>query len=250
MEWQDQGILVATRRHGEGSAIIEVFTAKHGRQAGVVRGGGSRKTLPLLQPGAQIEATWKARLPEHLGTFTVKHDFSRIGGLLQSRARLGAFNAWLSLVLGFLPEREVFEGLYSTGIAHLSRLVDGGEWRASHAIWELDLLTALGYGLDLTRCVVTGKTDDLSYVSPKSGCAVSTEAAQGWEDKLLKLPAFILDRDIGEISDASFYHALRLTGHFLEARALPDRPGQTKIPEARARMLSGIRKNLRLNSIE
>ena len=72
MEWRDQGVLLAVRRHGESAAIIEVFTAAHGRHAGVVRGGGSRKAAPILQPGAQLDLTWRARLDEHLGAFAVE----------------------------------------------------------------------------------------------------------------------------------------------------------------------------------
>ena len=77
MEWRDQGILLSARRHGETSAIIEVFTPERGRHAGIVRGGTSRKIAPILQPGAQLDIAWRARLEDHIGAFIVEPVRSR-----------------------------------------------------------------------------------------------------------------------------------------------------------------------------
>ena len=113
MEWRDQGILLSERRHGETAAIIEIFTEAHGRHAGVVRGGASRKIAPILQPGAQLDLTWRARLEDHIGTFTVEPVRSRAVAAMSSRLALAGLNAVTSLIGFALPEREPHPALYS-----------------------------------------------------------------------------------------------------------------------------------------
>ncbi len=231
MEWRDQGALLAVRRHGESSAIIEVFTARHGRHAGVVRGGGSRKAAPVLQPGAQLDLTWRARLDEHLGTFTVEPLRLRTG-LLSDRRALAGLNAICALLCHALPEREAHPALYPATIALLDALEADG-WPIDYLRWELLLLEELGFGLDLGRCAVTGQSDDLAYVSPRTGRAVSRAAAGDLAPRLLPLPACLA----GEGDDmAGLAEGLRVTGHFLE-RELAGARGGRGLPLARSRLL-------------
>ena len=231
MEWRDQGALLAVRRHGESAAIIEVFTALHGRHAGVVRGGASRKAAPVLQPGAQLDLTWRARLDEHLGVFTAEPLRSRAGVMADRRA-LAGLNGICALLSHALPEREAHPALYPVTIALLDAL-EGGDWALSYLRWELLLLEELGFGLDLGRCAVTGGSDDLAYVSPRTGRAISRAAAGDWAARLLPLPACLA----GGAADASgLADGLRLTGHFL-TRELASAPGARPLPEARARLI-------------
>lgn len=232
MDWRDEGALLAVRRHGESAAIIEVFTAAHGRHAGVVRGGASRKVAPLLQPGAQLDLAWHARLEDHIGTFTVEPLRSR-AGLLADPLALAALNAVCALLHAALPEREPHPGLYAATIGLLDRLGDGPGWPAAYPRWELTLLEDLGYGLDLSACAVTGLRDDLAYVSPRTGRAVAREAAGAWADRLLPLPACLLGQ--GPAGPGDIAAALATTGHFLEHRLFPDL-GARPMPEARRRL--------------
>jgi len=235
MDWQDEGLLLSVRRHGETSAIIEVLTADHGRHAGLVHGGGGRKLAAVLQPGAQLDLAWRARLEDHLGTYRVEPVRSRAAGIMADPVRLAALNALAAMTLTTLPEREPIGALYAKTVALADALADGApDWPGRYASWELALLTALGFGLDLERCAATGTRDELIYVSPRTGRAVSRQAGGPWADKLLPLPGFLARP--GQITMGAVREALRLTGHFLEQWVLPAL-GQEALPEARARLI-------------
>lgn len=239
MDWSDTGILLTLRRHGESAAIIEVFTAQHGRHAGVVQGGASRKFAPFLQPGAQLALTWRARLEDHIGTFSVEPMKSRAAGLMSDAARLSGFGALSSLLMLCLPEREAHEALYQTTIALADRLSDAEDWVEAYIAWEVQLLQEVGFGLDLNQCAVTGNTEDLAYVSPRSGRAVSRAAAGKWADKLLPLPPLLRGKQVETYQDIS--QAFETTGYFLQHRVFPAL-GHQNLPEARARLLSALRR--------
>ncbi len=234
MEWRDEGVLLAVRGHGESAAIIEIFTAEHGRHAGVVRGGGSRRVAPVLQTGAQLAVSWRARLENHLGAFTVEPLKGRAGALLADRLALAGLNATAALLAFALPEREPHPALYAASVALFDALGETADWPLAYLRWELQLLEELGYGLDLSSCAVTGSPDDLVYVSPKSGRAVSRKGAGAWADRLLPLPPALLGQ--GPVEAAELIAGLRLTGFFLEHRLaaeLSHRP----LPEARRRLV-------------
>ncbi len=234
MEWRDQGILLAVRRHGETSAIIEMFTPNQGRHAGVVRGGTSRKIAPILQPGAQLDVSWRARLEDHIGTFSVEPVRSRAAIAMGNRLALAGLNAVTGLLSFCLPEREAYPSLYGRSEALLDLLGQDELWPLAYLQWELALLEEMGYALDLSQCAVTGKTDSLIYVSPKTGRAVSADGAGDWADRLLPLPPVLLGQ--GDAPNHEIADAFRTTGHFLSdhlAKNLGDRP----LPEGRARFV-------------
>jgi DNA repair protein RecO (recombination protein O) len=233
MEWRDEGVLLSMRLHGETSAIIEVFTAAHGRHAGVVRGGASRRMAAMLQPGTQLQTTWSARLDEHLGTFLVEPVQSR-ASILSDRLALAGLNAICALLHLALAERDPHPALWLKTIALLDALTAQADWPAEYLRWELGLLEALGYGLDLTTCAVTGSREDLAFVSPRTGRAVSRQAAGEWQARLLPLPPLLLGQ--GPAMGAELAQGLALTGHFLNKglqAVLFDRP----LPQARARLI-------------
>jgi DNA repair protein RecO (recombination protein O) len=234
MEWQDQGLLLSVRKHGESSAIIEVLTQSHGRHAGLVRGGGGRKLSALLQAGTQLSLTWRARLEDQLGSFNVELISSRSSMLLSHRKILFAFNALAAVLSRYLPEREPNGPLYLGCMDLLDRMKLDQYWEHRFCRFELDLLDSIGYGIDLSECAVTAQTSDLLYVSPKSGRAVSKSAAKGYEARLLAYPAFLQLPSYSAISDAEFASALRLTGYFFAKRVPVTPPG---LPAARQRLL-------------
>ena len=239
MDWRDQGALLSVRKHGETSVIIDVFTSEHGRHAGVVRGGVSRKIAPILQPGAQLDVTWRARLEEHIGSYTVEPLRSR-ALVLSDRTALAGLNAITALLAYALPEREPHPVLYDRTQSMLDLLGVNEAWPTAYLKWELALLEELGFGLDLSECAVTGARDDLAYVSPKTGRAVSAEGAGEWVDRLLPLPPELLG--VGDGSLSNVLDGLVTTGHFLThgiAHALGDKP----LPEARARLLDRLKRD-------
>jgi DNA repair protein RecO (recombination protein O) len=237
IEWRDEGAVLSVRQHGETSAIVEVFTAVHGRHAGVVRGGVSRRLAPLLQPGAQIEVVWKARLDEHLGSFTVEPLRSRAAMVMADRLALAGLNAVVALLGMVLPEREAHPGIYARSVALLDLLDRTDLWPLAYLHWEVALLDEMGFALDLTRCAVTGATEGLVYVSPRSGRAVSAAGAGEWADRLLPLPPVL--RGAGVASDAEISRALSTTGHFIEHRLVRG-AGDRPLPAARQRLLDAL----------
>ncbi len=234
MDWNDEGILLTVRPHGESSAIIETLTRDHGRHAGLVRGAKGTKLAPVLQPGSQLALEWRARLTEHLGHFRIEPVRSRAAAIMADRSALAALNAIGALLVTLLPEREPNRSVYHRTVELADALAAGTwDWPARYAHWELALLAALGFGLDLSACGATGVTEDLVFVSPRTGRAVCREAGGAWADKMLPLPAFLIGR--GAVSIGAVREALRLTGFFLEHRACPAL-GRDALPEARARL--------------
>lgn len=232
MDWRDEGVLLSMRPHGESAAIIEVLTALHGRHAGVVRGGASRKMAASLQPGTGLQLEWRARLDDHIGTFTVEPLRSR-AHLLSDRLALAGLMSVCALLRTALPEREPHPVLWSATIALMDGLGAEG-WTTTYLRWELLLLEELGFGLDLTICAVTGATEGLAYVSPKTGRAVTVAGAGDWADRLLPMPKGLTAS--ASLTPEDVAQGLRLTGFFLDRGLRPvlhERP----LPEARARLV-------------
>ena len=235
MDWRDEGILLAVRPHGETSAIIETLSRGHGRHAGLVRGARGAKLSPVLQPGTQLAIEWRARLAEHLGNFRVEPVRSRAASIMADRTALAALNAIGALLVALLPEREPVPEVYERTVLLADALADAAwDWPALYAKWEIGLLTALGFGLDLTTCGASGVTEDLTYVSPRTGRAVSRDAGGAWADKLLPLPGFVIGR--GAPTIGAVRESLRMSGYFLEHWACPALERKS-LPEARARLM-------------
>ena len=211
MEWTGEALLIGVRRHGETSVIAEAMVAGRGRHLGLVRGGRTRRLAAVMQPGNTIQLTWRARLEDQLGMFTVELLQARAAELIEDRTRL-----YLSQLvcehLRLLPERDPHDRLLGMAL----RLIDSPPDGAALARFELAVLDDLGYGLDLTTCAVTGTPNDLTHVSPKSGRAVCRAAAEPYKDRLLPLPSFLTSR--GNASPHDITDALRLTAHFLHAQ--------------------------------
>lgn len=238
MDWRDTGILLSTRKHGETSLILEVFTPEHGRHAGVLRGGTSRKLAPHLQPGAQLDLSWRARLEDHIGSFTAEPQRSRAAAALGDRLSLAGLNAVTALLAFCLPEREVHRDLYARSEALLDLLSRPDVWPLAYLQWELALLEEMGFGLDLRCCAVTGATEGLAYVSPRTGRAVTQAGAGDWAERLLVLSPVLLGE--GEASDLDIVQALKTTGYFMENRLAPDLRDRP-LPTARAAFVDRLR---------
>ncbi|MEP4111976.1 MAG: DNA repair protein RecO [Nitratireductor sp.] len=240
MEWRDEGIIIGSRRHGETSLILEVMTRAHGRHLGLVRGGRSRKQQPVLQAGNRVELAWRARLDEHLGTYQVEALELNAARLLSGACAVYGLQT-LSAHLRLLPERDPHPRLFETFAVILQHLDD--ETLAAELIvrFELLILDELGFGLDLSRCAATGSAEQLVFVSPKSGRAVSRLAGQPYADRLLPLPAFLHGRaGLGGDLDA-VGAAFRLTGYFFTRHVYE--PRGIEPPQTRAGFLAALRRS-------
>ena len=233
MQWSDEGVVLSVRSHGETAAVAELFTRSHGRHLGLVHGGRSRKLRPILQMGNHVEATWKARLSEHLGHATLELRQAYAASALDDPLALTGLTSLCSLAR-LLPERDPHPNLYEVTLFVLSFLDDATVWPALMVRWEMALLDELGFGLDLSSCAATGGNDSLVYVSPKSGRAVSASAGEPYKDRMLALPAFLTQGRQAAVTRADMLAGLALTGHFLESRVL--QPRDITMPEPRVRL--------------
>jgi DNA repair protein RecO (recombination protein O) len=238
MEWQDQGLVLSSRRHGERDAILEVMTAGHGRHLGLVRGGRSSRQAPALQPGNRLQLTWRARLEDHLGHFTAEPLESRAGIVLSDALALHTVTH-LGALLRLLPERSPHPAIYEASDA-ICALLANPELLAPVMIrFELMILSDLGFGLDLSECAATGARENLVYVSPKSGRAVSAAAGAPWAGKLLALPAFIrAPASATPVSAEAVAGGFRLSGYFLERHLLE--PRGIAPQTSRVQMVAGL----------
>lgn len=237
MDWNDEGFVLTARRHGENALIVSLLTRDHGRHAGLVRGGSGTRGRGLYQAGNLLMAQWRARLAEHLGTYTCEMMRAHAAGFLDQPLPLLTLSAATALIDSTLPEREPVPQLY-TALEELIGALDTPDWAIHYVRWELDLLGELGFGLDLTECAATGATEELTYVSPKSGRAVSTAAAAPYRDRLLALPAFLQDQAVPQASGADIVDGLALTGYFLKNHVIADE--RRTLPAARERLVEAM----------
>ena len=238
MQWTDDGLVLALRRHGETSVILELMTARHGRHLGLVHGGRSRRMQPMLQPGNTLHATWRARLDEALGSYGVEPARMDAARLIGSALALYGV-AHLAALLRLLPERDPHPALYEAAQVLVEHFDDPAIAPALMVRFELALLAELGFGLDLAACAATGRNDGLIYVSPRSGRAVSASAGEPFRDRLLPLPAFLRERGEarGHAPDkAAIAQGFTLTGYFLAQHIWG--PRAQPPPEERARFVA------------
>lgn len=239
MEWSDAGVVLSARRLGETSTVLSVLTREHGRHAGLVRGGAGPLGRAQLQSGNRLQLRWRARLEGQLGSFSCELLRTLAPMALAERRRLAAITAACAVVDTALPEREPLPRLYEAFEALIASVEEGeaAGWPAAYVRWEVALLAELGFGLDLGSCALSGRRDDLAFVSPRSGRAVSAEAAAPWRDRLLTLPGFLVD-ERAPIDPAALAAGLRLTQHFL-VRCIYAEHGRA-LPAARQRLARAL----------
>lgn len=236
MDWSADGYILSSRKHGESSAIIEVFTREKGRHPGLVRGGLGRRMRPVLQPGNHVTVEWRARMEDHLGYYTLEAIDSRAAELMDDRLSLAGLNALCVMTRELLPEREAYPALHDVFSIVVSQLDNPDVWPALYVRWEAGLLSALGYGLDLSECAATGVTENLTHVSPRSGRAVCASSAEPYGEKMLRLPRFM--RGEGTATPEDIWAGLRLTEYFLETRVQWE--VNRTLPDARAAMVDRL----------
>lgn len=228
MEWNDEAIVLSARPHGETAAIAMLLTLEHGRHAGLVGGGQGQRAKSLLQPGNHVQVKWRARLLDHLGNYTLDLVTPFAAPWLDDPEVLNIIASACVVTEASLPERQPMPGVYA-GLMTLLSLEDADLWGPSYVKWEVGLLRALGYGMDFSRCAVSGETENLTHVSPRTGRAVTAEAAAPYHEKLLALPAFLTGA--GTWDDTAILQGLELTGHFLSRHVFANPHSRHLIPQ-------------------
>jgi DNA repair protein RecO (recombination protein O) len=243
MEWTDEALVLGAAKHGESSVIVDLLTRDHGRHKGLVRGGAGGRMRGIMQAGNRVAVTWRGRLAEHLGTATLELIDANAAFVLADPERLLALASLCAVASTALPEREAHPEVFLGSLPVIALLRDGGaslaDIGAALMYWELGLLGALGYGLDLTSCAVTGQTDDLAFVSPRTGRAVSRAGAGDYAERLLPLPAFATTPVDPQAADLLV--AFDLTGYFLERNVFV--PSRLRLPPARSRFVDMLRRS-------
>jgi DNA repair protein RecO (recombination protein O) len=240
MRLETQAIICSVRAHGEHGAIVRALTPADGIQAGYVRGGRSRRLRPILLAGNVVQADYRARTEEQLAQLSVELATSR-GPMLAEPLAAAAIDWTTALTASALPEGQAYPRLYAALDGLLSAIEaapSARRWGAALVGYELLILSELGFGLDLSECAATGSTEDLAFVSPKSGRAVSAGAAGAYRDRLLPLPSFLLDG--GEADWPDIMDGLRITGHFLARDILIDR--QADVLASRERLVERLKR--------
>jgi DNA repair protein RecO (recombination protein O) len=233
VNWTDRAIVLSTRPHGETATIAELFAREHGRCLGLVH--GRRKASAALQPGNVLKATWRARLADQLGVFTIELDEAIAARHLDDRLALTGLAAATTLLIKVSAERDPHPVIFDGLLLVLEAMADPSIWPVLYARFEVGLLAELGFALDLTRCAVTGAREDLAFVSPKSGRAVSKTVGAPYAEKLLRLPVFLVEgQGVPLPSTEDLLAGLRLTRFFFERRVLAD--PATPVPDARLRL--------------
>jgi DNA repair protein RecO (recombination protein O) len=243
MEFHEEAFVLSARAHGDTGVVADLLTETHGRHAAYVAGGASRKMKPFLQPGSRVIADYRARTSDHLGSARLEAVGEGSSALFDDPLALTGLAAATAVTQGALPEREAHPGAFLAFEALMGAFQIPEVWPAIFVRFEAGLLEDLGFGLDLSRCAATGTMDDLIYVSPRTGRAVSREAGAPYADKMLKLPPFMLGAQAG-LGEGDVGAGLDLTGHFLEQFVF--NPQNKPLPPARDWMMSKLREQGRL----
>ncbi len=231
LEWQDEGIVLSVRGHGETGGVVSLLTQGHGRAMGYIYGATSSRMRGVLDPGNLVSVRWQAKSSDQLGNFTLELEKSVAADVMDDPVKLTAMQSACILADKTLPERENHSGVFE-GTKALMASFSTDIWAVTYIYWEIGLLRELGFGLDLSKCAATGAVDNLIYVSPKSGCAVSAAAGEIYKERLLSLPAFL--RGQGNFDDPDILDGLKLTGHFLRHRVFA--LSNSDLPESRLRL--------------
>jgi DNA repair protein RecO (recombination protein O) len=239
MNWTDDGIVLSARKHGETSLIVTLLTAVHGAHSGLVRGGAGKRARGIYEAGNFVTADWRARLEDHLGAYICELTSPNAAPVLGDALKLAGLSSACAVTERALPEREPMPEIFASLHALIEALEDDN-WISRYVAWELDLLTQLGFGLDLTACAATGTSDNLVYVSPKSGQAVSEDAGRPYHDRMLPLPKFLKSLELQEdVRAEELVKGLELTGYFLDRHAFIHH--KTGAPSARTRLVDRVK---------
>jgi DNA repair protein RecO (recombination protein O) len=229
--FEDSGVVLSLRAHGETGGIASILTRNNGRALGYVYGASSQRLRGTTEIGSRVAVRWQARAADQLGTFTVEPESSVTADVMDDPDKMTALQSACAIAEKTLPEREKHPRVYEAFCVLLDAFATD-LWPVSYIAWELGLLAELGFGLDLSSCAATGATDDLIYVSPRSGRAVSAAAGAVYKEKMLHLPGFLRGRP--ETENADILQGLQLTGHFLLKRVFAQ--SNTNLPEPRLRL--------------
>lgn len=231
LEWNDEAVVLSARPHGENGAVVSLLTSSHGRVMGYVYGATSSRTRGVIEIGNIVSAQWQAKSQDQLGSFTLEMEKGSLAAVIDDPLKLTALQSACTLADKVLPEREIHAGVFE-GMKALIAAFDADFWPAVYVYWEMGLLKTIGFGLDLSKCAVTGGIEDLLYVSPKSGCAVSIAGVGIYKDRMLRLPPFL--RGAAGMENDDVRDGLKLTGHFLLHRVFS--LSNSNLPEARLRL--------------
>ena len=225
-EWNDVGIILSAKKYGEKGLIVNILTETHGRYVGWINNYKTKSILSSIQPGNLVKVFWKSRLIEQMGNFKIELISSISGKIFDEKLKLQALISLCSLLEKFLPERQSYSEIFNATKAFLNVLVinnelDNNQWIKGYVKWEIGLLSSIGFSLDLKKCAVTGQKNNLYYVSPKTGKAVSKQGAGKFAPKLLKLPMFLGGaEDIGSSLNEEIIMGLNITTYFFKNKLL------------------------------
>jgi DNA repair protein RecO (recombination protein O) len=241
LSWSDEAIVLGKRPFGEGKAILDLFTFDHGRYMGILDGATSSKKRGFTEPGTIVHATWSSRLPDQLGRWRLELKSTILADILEYPLRLLSLTVAADLTRLVMAEREAHPNFF-IGWKDFLKDLPSTRWVEAYVYFELMLLKEVGFGLSLETCAIEGTRENLIYVSPKTGRAVSEKIGRPYHDKLLTLPGFLNQRS--QATAQELVDALTLTGYFLVEHAL-DRGRCKDVLDSRDRLIKNIASSIK-----
>lgn len=236
MEWTDHAIILALRPYGESSAIVTLLTSQYGLHHGLVYGAYQKKNCGIYQTGNIVEARWRGRLREQLGHVSCTLSHMIAATFFHDALRLFTLQSLCALLRSTLPERDPQQEIFAQTHTLLHHFTTDSHWLSRYVAFEIWLLGALGFGLDLSCCAATGRKENLLYVSPKSGRAICADAGAPYHHKLLPLPDFLLHFPATTSNRQDIKNGLALASFFLDKYVFS--PHGRSLPAERSRLLT------------
>lgn len=209
----DTGYIINLRKYGESSLILTVLTKEHGKITGFVKNCLSKKNLSTYQLGNLLMIDAYSRVDDNMLSLKIELISPLSVNFMIDADKLQVLSCFCGLANSCLPEMENLERFYYY-VDSFFNLINEDDWLVHYIYFEYYLLEFLGISLDLSECSATGTTENLKYVSPKTGRAVCEEAGFIYKERLFAYPRFILEKNYHP-SRLEMADLLKMTGFFL-----------------------------------
>ena len=239
MQFSGEGYIIKLRNQGEKSLIATLVCPEHGKIVGFINGAHSKRGLGVYQLGNYISFNAYARVAENMLSLKgVELVEAHTADFMLNTDKIEALSSLCRLLDVCVAENDNLGRFYKE-VKDFFKHINDDNWLVYYSYFEYYLLDFLGVGLDISECAVTGKTEGLSYVSPKTGRAVCEEIGAPYKDKLYAYPQYIVDKNYRP-KRAEVANLLAMTGGFLTKNFLAGH--NLQLPEKRANLLNIVKK--------
>jgi len=225
MNWDDVGFLLSKYKYNENSLIVEIFTKEHGKVSGIIFGGTSKKIRNYLQIGNKLYTSFTTKSENKIGYFKVEifKAFSPI--YFDNAKKLNCINSVMNLLKILTADSQKNENVYEL-IDNFYQILTDPIWIKRYIFWELDLLSILGFKLDLENMVIKETIDDKILYVVKSST----------EKKIV--PNFLIEKNYNQETMKDLLNGLKLVGDFMDKTIL--KPNNINYPNSRNEFVNSL----------